>query len=98
MPRFRCEDCGRMVTRGPSGLEYGHLRGTHRAGETRCPRRPEEVDPDKPGRDAGTVPHEAVAAARERARLSPIGTATLVGAVSLLYLLVLAIVYGVIFG
>ena len=44
---YRCPECGRKVTRSTSGVEYGHHRG-RRDGE-RCPRRPECVDPDKPG-------------------------------------------------
>jgi hypothetical protein len=46
---FRCPECGRRVTRGPSGTEYGHqrtARDNYGSGvEERCPRRPETVDP-----------------------------------------------------
>jgi hypothetical protein len=46
----RCPECGRQVTRGPSGVEYGHERGIGETGQTeRCSRRPDCVDP---GRDA----------------------------------------------
>jgi len=44
---FYCPECGRKCTRGPSGTEYGHRRARRR--EERCSRRPESVDPDKPG-------------------------------------------------
>jgi len=50
--RFRCPECNRMVTRGPSGVEYGHYRGVNRPGEEDCPRRPAAVDP-KPDQAAG---------------------------------------------
>jgi hypothetical protein len=45
---FVCPDCRRRVTRGESGTEYGHMRGTTGYGP-RCPRRPTAVDPSKPG-------------------------------------------------
>lgn len=35
---YRCPECGRRVTVGQSGVEYGHQR------RKRCPRRPKEVD------------------------------------------------------
>jgi len=45
---YRCPVCGQAVTRGPSGTEYGHQRGTETRGAERCPRRPEDgVDPEK---------------------------------------------------
>lgn len=43
---FRCPDCGNRCTRGPSGVEYGHARGTANGSDERCPRRPKSVDPD----------------------------------------------------
>lgn len=47
---YRCPDCHRQVTKGLSGIEYGHARGRNAsAGTERCPRRPDCVDPDKPG-------------------------------------------------
>lgn len=50
--QFRCPDCGRQVTRGSTGIEYGHERGKGDTGQTeRCPRRPECVDPGKEGPD-----------------------------------------------
>lgn len=49
---FVCPDCRRQVTRGPDGTEYGHERGRGETGTTdRCPRRPEGVDPGRPGPD-----------------------------------------------
>jgi len=43
---FRCPDCGRRVTRGPGGVEYGHERGRGSTGtSSRCPRRQHDVDP-----------------------------------------------------
>jgi hypothetical protein len=44
---FRCPDCGNRVTRSPTGVEYGHERGSISDGprEQRCPRRPATVDP-----------------------------------------------------
>jgi hypothetical protein len=47
---FECPECGRDVTRGPSGSEYGHARGI-RHGEQRCSRRPPAVDPNGPSLD-----------------------------------------------
>ena len=47
MPSFKCPECGRSVTRGPSGIEYGHERG-RRTDEPRCPRRSAIVDPVPP--------------------------------------------------
>lgn len=41
-----------MVTRGPSGVEYGHARRARNPEEDgRCPRRPDCVDPSKPAAD-----------------------------------------------
>lgn len=37
---YRCPDCGRRVTVGPSGIEYGHSERP-----PGCPRRPPEVKP-----------------------------------------------------
>jgi hypothetical protein len=62
MPEFQCPDCGRQVTRGPSGLEYGHERGIGETGATeRCPRRPDAVDPKRAGveHDTWTTATEA---------------------------------------
>jgi len=39
--RYYCRECGRRVTRSPSGKEYGHRR------RPRCPRRKTNVDPGK---------------------------------------------------
>lgn len=39
-----CEECGRQITIGPDGTEYGHARGL-RQREQRCSRRPASVDP-----------------------------------------------------
>jgi len=44
MTTFICPDCGRQITRGGSGTEYGHSRGVGVRGG-RCPRRPDCVDP-----------------------------------------------------
>ena len=49
---YRCPECGRAITVGTDGTEYGHARGV--AGTTpdeRCPRRPASVDPKRPGHD-----------------------------------------------
>lgn len=49
--RFRCPECGRMVTRGPDGTEYGHAASPGESKqdlEGRCPRRPRSVDPNHP--------------------------------------------------
>ena len=43
---FRCDECGRRCTRGPDGVEYGHIRG-HRSHEDRCSRRPDVCDPTR---------------------------------------------------
>jgi len=52
MTRFECPECNRMVTRGPSGIEYGHARRARWEGGTgRCSRRPDCVDPSKPSSD-----------------------------------------------
>jgi DNA-directed RNA polymerase subunit RPC12/RpoP len=61
---FWCPDCGKRVTRGPSGIEYGHRRGMER-GEERCERRPATVD-TVDARAAGG--YAAVRARRERER------------------------------
>jgi len=45
-----CEECGRQITIGPDGTEYGHRRG-HRARSQRCSRRPASVDPTDHGAD-----------------------------------------------
>jgi hypothetical protein len=46
---FDCPDCGRQVTRGPSGVEYGHERGRGETGASeRCEHRPDAVDPRRP--------------------------------------------------
>lgn len=47
MSRYQCPDCGRLVTRGPDGVEYGHRRGAQEGADIDdCPRRPtEHVDP-----------------------------------------------------
>lgn len=44
---FECAECGRQITRGRSGVEYGHAKQQNdsRAVDKRCPRRPECVDP-----------------------------------------------------
>jgi hypothetical protein len=43
---FRCPECGNRWTRGLSGTEYGHERGTGENGaQDRCSRRPRTVDP-----------------------------------------------------
>lgn len=46
---FVCPECGWQCTKGPSGTEYGHQRGRRGGSRNRCPRRSEDVDPDKPG-------------------------------------------------
>jgi hypothetical protein len=43
---FRCPECKRAITRGESGLEYGHARN-YPTVEGRCSRRPIEVDHNK---------------------------------------------------
>jgi len=46
---FCCLECHRQVTRGPSGIEYGHERARDCTGRReRCSRRPSCVDPGKP--------------------------------------------------
>lgn len=48
----RCPECGRQITVGPSGIEYGHERGSPgETGKERCPRRPDCVDPGRDGPD-----------------------------------------------
>lgn len=43
---YTCDECGRSITVGPSGTEYGHRRGRAESGlEERCSKRPAEVDP-----------------------------------------------------
>lgn len=45
---YRCEECRRAITVGPSGTEYGHERGRGSTGtEPRCSRRPTSVDPKR---------------------------------------------------
>lgn len=56
---YRCPECGRQVTVGPSGREYGHERGANETGsQERCPRRPASVDPkrDAPQYDGWVEP------------------------------------------
>ncbi|GAB6863285.1 hypothetical protein ACFR97_10405 [Haloplanus litoreus] len=52
---FECPDCGCQVTRGPSGREYGHRRGTTHADYERCPRRSAAVDPKRSQPDSDLV-------------------------------------------
>jgi len=55
----RCPECGRQITAGPSGVEYGHERGIGETGDTeRCSRRPDCVDPvrDAPDHDDWILP------------------------------------------
>ena len=40
-----CPECGRRITVGKTGTEYGHDRGTNDPRRERCPRRPDSVDP-----------------------------------------------------
>lgn len=44
-----CPECNSRITTGPTGIEYGHARGRSRNSRGRCPRRPDCVDPDRPG-------------------------------------------------
>jgi hypothetical protein len=47
---YQCADCGRWVTIGPSGVEYGHERGIGDNGpDPRCDRRPPQTDPVRTG-------------------------------------------------
>jgi len=45
---YVCDECGKPITIGLSGTEYGHQKGK-RASEERCSKRPDCVDPNKPG-------------------------------------------------
>lgn len=48
----RCDECGNWISIGPSGIEYGHERGPgNNNAAPQCPRRPDCVDPVRPGPD-----------------------------------------------
>lgn len=44
---FRCPECNRRITRGPSGLEYGHDDGLSSGRTERCSRRSEACDSNR---------------------------------------------------
>lgn len=42
----RCEECGRRITIGLDGTEFGHTKGSEGGSAVRCPNRPDHgVDP-----------------------------------------------------
>lgn len=41
-----CEECGRQITKGPSGIDYGHRDDNTRREKGRCSHRPDCVDPN----------------------------------------------------
>lgn len=56
MALYRCPECGNRIAVDPFGIEYGHERGLDRATATRCPLRPDCVDPRPRGERAQLPP------------------------------------------
>ena len=68
MTTLSCPDCGRQVTRGPSGIECGHSRGTvPRVGPGACLAVPDATSPCSPRTSATTRSARSVVRDRRRA-------------------------------